>query len=506
MKTFVFCIPIVLFLLSGCNNQPTMPDEHYNEHEGETAGFQYTAYSEDLELFAEASPFVLGETAEILAHFSWLKNFKPLTEGSITLSLITGNKGIRVSLDGPERPGIYRFRLKPETAGKGKLVFDIKTNQQNYSITVPGIEVFEDEDEDEAIHEAEEAIISSPNGIVFTKEQSWKIDFATDYPVEEPFGTVIKTTALVEPAQGDETVISAKTNGIIGFGNQMLAPGTSVLKNKTLFTISGKNMADNNLTIRFNEAKNIFEKAKANFERLSALADDKIVSQKELLESKTEYENAKVVFENLKENFNENGQPVASPVDGYIKHIQYSQGDFVEAGQAVLTVARNKNLFLKAEVQQKYQHLLPDLNGANIILSQGGKVLSLEELNGKIISWGKSVSDESFLIPVTLQVENNDDLFPGSIVDINLKSESKNTALIVPTSALIEEQGNYFVFVQLTPELFEKREIKPGDSDGLNTVITQGISASDRIVTRGGILVKLAAVSNNLDPHAGHVH
>lgn len=34
-------------------------------------------------------------------------------------------------------------------------------------------------DEHDAIHEVEEAAISSPNAISFTKEQSWKIEFET---------------------------------------------------------------------------------------------------------------------------------------------------------------------------------------------------------------------------------------------------------------------------------------------------------------------------------------
>ena len=71
---------------------------------------------------------------------------------------------------------------------------------------------------------------------------------------------------------------------------------------------------------------------------------------------------------------------------------------------------------------------------------------------------------------------------------------------------MVEEQANYFVFIQLTPELFEKREVKIGLTDGISTEIISGLTKNDRIVTKGAIIVKLAAVSNSLDPHAGHVH
>lgn len=66
--------------------------------------------------------------------------------------------------------------------------------------------------------------------------------------------------------------------------------------------------------------------------------------------------------------------------------------------------------------------------------------------------------------------------------------------------------GNYFVYVQLTPEFFEKREVKIGDTDGVRTAILSGLNESERVVSKGAILVKLAQSTGALDAHAGHVH
>ncbi len=60
--------------------------------------------------------------------------------------------------------------------------------------------------------------------------------------------------------------------------------------------------------------------------------------------------------------------------------------------------------------------------------------------------------------------------------------------------------------MQVTPELFEKREVKTGITDGIKTEILSGLSTHERIVTKGAFLVKLAQSSGALDPHAGHVH
>ena len=62
------------------------------------------------------------------------------------------------------------------------------------------------------------------------------------------------------------------------------------------------------------------------------------------------------------------------------------------------------------------------------------------------------------------------------------------------------------MLVQLTPELFEKREVVIGATDGLNTEIINGLTDNERVVAEGAILVKLSQASGALDPHAGHVH
>lgn len=503
MKTIIFCLAASLFLFNSCKYQKSTKDDEQN-HNYDAVSFQYTKYNSDIEIFIESEPFVAGQTSVILAHITKLADFKPLEKGVVTASLIVGTKGIRQKLDKPTRTGIYIFNLQPEVTGKGKLIFNIQTADSNYSVTISDIQVFANQHD--AKHEAGEATIANSNAITFTKEQSWKVEFATGLPNVEPFSQIIKTTARVQSAPGDEMILTATTNGIVTFKGNNLTEGMQVSSGKSLLIISGENLADNNTRVRFNEAKNNFEKTEANYKRISLLAKDQIVSQKELLEAKNNFDNAEVIYENLKNNFNEGGQNITSTKTGFIKHLYVVNGQYVEAGEPLITITQNKNLFLKAEVQQKYAKVLPFINSATIRSLSDNTVYNLEELNGKIVSYGKNISDENYLIPVTLQVENRDGIFPGSFMEVYLKAQSKTNALTVLNTAILEEQGNYSVYVQLTPESFEKREVKVGNTDGIKTEILSGLSAKDRIVTRGAILVKLASVSNSIDPHAGHVH
>ncbi|MDZ7878372.1 MAG: efflux RND transporter periplasmic adaptor subunit [Saprospiraceae bacterium] len=297
---------------------------------------------------------------------------------------------------------------------------------------------------------------SKTNTSVFTKEQSWKVDFATEYPRTGPFGQVIKTTALIEPANGDELVITAKTSGMVRLTSNSLLEGQEVRSGQVLFSVSSNELAENNFGVKFTEAQSNYEKAKADYERVSELAKDKIVSEKDLLTAKNSFENAKAVYDNLNRNFNTNGQSVSSPMRGFVKQLLVKNGAYVEAGQPLLVVSQNKTLKLTAQVPQKYAGILNTVQSANIRTLNENQTYTLEALNGKVLSVGQAANSDNFLIPVSIQINNTGNFIPGSFVEVFLKTLTNQQAFTVPNTALLEEQGVFFVWVQITPELFRK--------------------------------------------------
>ncbi|MGE0090736.1 MAG: efflux RND transporter periplasmic adaptor subunit [Bacteroidales bacterium] len=500
MKNQLFVMLILLFAGFSCKNKST----EIHEHENNDVKIYLTEYSEHLEVFSEADPFIVGEQSTILAHFTQLSDFKPISESSVTVSLIVGSKGIRQTQDKKRSAGIYSFVLKPESAGVGKMIFEIKNSQGDYKVVVNNVEVFADKHS--AIHAAEESSTNGVNQINFTKEQSWKIEFETANPEIRPFGEIIKTTAQFLPTKNDQQIISSKTNGFVMFAEEM-AEGMEVLAGQVIATIVGNELAENNISVRLQEAKNNFELLKANYERGQKLATENIISEKELLQFKTDYENAKSGYDNLKQNFNKQGQTVKSNHAGFVSNLMVTHGQFVESGQALFSISSNKSLLLRAEVSQRYSDILTNIESATFKVPGNQEFFSLTECNGILLSYGKSTGfDNNYMIPVTFRVENNPGFIPGAFVDIFIKTKSNDNKLIVPNSSLIEEQGSFFVFVQITPELFEKRQVKTGSTDGVCTEIIGGLKLSERIVSKGAVIVKLAAVSNSLDPHAGHVH
>ena len=343
------------------------------------------------------------------------------------------------------------------------------------------------------------------DAITFSVEQQNKIDFEVVETVSEPLYQIIRTSAQIVPSQESEKILTATTSGIVSFENKDIVPGLEVKSGQTLFSIDNDNMADGSLAVRRQEIEAEYNKAKAEYERKQSLADDKIISESELLDAETEYLKAKKQYENMLQNYPEGKTLHRASISGSIKDILVPNNSYVEAGQPIMTLAQNSKLYLRADLQQKYYPVLKDIKTANI-KTPDGTVYSLEDLSGRLISYGKTTDVSNPLIPVTFEIKNNGNIIPGSFVEIFITAESDKMGIMLPNTAIVEEMGIYCVFVQTCVDSFEKRLITKGVTDGYNTQILKGVHAGEKVVSKGAINVKLAQGSAALDPHAGHVH
>lgn len=398
-----------------------------------------------------------------------------------------------------EVQGIYRFCVRAEAEGEANLVFSADGQRASIPVRVFG-------SASEASEYAESLEVRSSNGAVFPKEKSWSVDFATEEAVLEPFGQVIRATSRVQPSQEEVFTVSALTDGVVSIGAKALVEGREVRKGETLCIVKGSGTADENLATKYARAEADYNFARNEYERKKALASDRIVSESELRQAEAAFEIAKAVFENLKGNFDASGQSAKSPIEGFVTSVTVSNGQFVRAGDPIATVSRSRSLLVVAEIQPRYSACLKDICGATFKDMDSRRIWTLDELGGKVVSYGKSVSSDSPLIPVTFSVPNKGGFIPGSFLQTRIITRSETPAITLPTTSLIEEQGNYFVYRQLTPEYFEKTPVTIGASDGLRTEIRSGLSAGERVVSKGAMFVKLAQASGALDPHAGHNH
>ena len=361
---------------------------------------------------------------------------------------------------------------------------------------------------DHSAHSSQPAAHSHDHegGITFGLDQQAKIDFEVVEVVSEPLYQIIRTSAQILPSQESEKILTATTSGIVSFENKDIVQGLDVKSGQTLFSIDNDNMADGSLAVRRQEIEAEYEKAKAEYERKQSLAEDKLISQSELLDAKTEYLKAEKHYQNMIQNYPEGKTLHRATISGSIKDILVPNNSYVEAGQPIMTLAKNDRLYVRADLQSKYYPVLKDIKTANIKTPNDGKVYSLSDLSGRLLSYGKTTDVSNPLIPITFEIKNNGILLPGSFVEIFITAESNEMGIMLPNSAIVEEMGIYCVFVQTCTDSFEKRIITKGVTDGNNTQILKGVKAGERVVSKGAVNVKLAQGSAALDPHAGHVH
>ena len=132
--------------------------------------------------------------------------------------------------------------------------------------------------------------------------------------------------------------------------------------------------------------------------------------------------------------------------------------------------------------------------------------MCLYSIGGRLLSSGKSMPEGTFYVPVIFECNNVGNILPGSFAEIWLLGNEQREALTVPLTALTEEQGVFFVYVQKDKEHYEKREVKTGGQDGVRVEILKGIQANEKVVTQGAIHVKLASQSGTIPEGHNHNH
>ncbi len=315
------------------------------------------------------------------------------------------------------------------------------------------------------------------------------------------FTQVIKTSGQVLAAQGDERVAVATVAGVVSFKNKV-TEGMPVREGASLVMLSSGNIAEGDPV---QKARVAYEVSKKEYERMKALVESRIVSEKEFAQAEQAYENARISYEAVAKNHSEQGQAVTAPISGYVKSLLVKEGDYVTVGQPLVSITQNRRLYLRADVSERYYAALPSVSSANFCTPYNNKVYALEDLNGRLLSYGKASDQGSYYLPVTFEFDNRGDIVPGSFVEIWLLGTPAEGVISVPRSALTEEQGSFFVYLQLDEECYRKQLVTTGADNGERVQILSGLKAGDRLVTQGAYQVKLAGTTNAIPGHS-HEH
>jgi multidrug efflux system membrane fusion protein len=108
---------------------------------------------------------------------------------------------------------------------------------------------------------------------------------------------------------------------------------------------------------------------------------------------------------------------------------------------------------------------------------------------GELTFIDNKVDRVSGMIGFKATFPNKDDtLWPGQFVDVTVKLADEPDSLVVPTTAIMEGQQGPQVFV-VSNNTADLRKVKIGRSVGNETIVKEGLSSGERVITSGQLRV-----------------
>lgn len=492
------------FVLASCSRHEHSgaeadPGHHFPTGEEERETRSVTLYSEKIEVFTEYQILQQDIPSEFLIHATRIDSgHRALSGGEVKVELATAGHTQLSEADPAATEGIYKLRFTPEKSGEAELKFHVATGGKTETLAAGSVRVLAAEEQPVPSEEMNAGLLR------FTKEQAWQGHFNVIRVREDSFSRVIAASGEFLALPGEKQHVTAKTEGTVLYGKQGLVQGRYVSENEELFTITDRGLVDNNVTVRYNRARVNFEKSKRDYARHIALFDENIISEKQFLETEGQYLNDSIEYYAYKKSMSSNGMVISSPKSGYVHELQVAEGQYVKPGDLMATISSNKVMLLRVDVPQQHFDLLGKITTARFRPAYSSRVYSIGELSGKLLATGASVAENNHYIPVYFEVVNDGTLLEGAYAEFYLKGDPEPGHLVVPETALLEEQGNYYVYVQVSGEAYQKRPVILRSFDGKYASVASGIEHGDRIVSEGVMLVK-TATSTALPSH-GHSH
>jgi membrane fusion protein (multidrug efflux system) len=193
---------------------------------------------------------------------------------------------------------------------------------------------------------------------------------------------------------------------------------------------------------------------------------------------------------------------IYAPFSGVIGISQVKIGSSVAPGTIVLnTISAENTLAVDFAVDEKeiprfvriqQQGTKASDSVFTIALPDG----SLYEHPGKISLLDRAVDPQTGTIRARLEFNNPQSILkPGMTCNVRVKT-SRDSAIVIPSKAITEQMGEYFVFVVGDSNKAVQTKITIGRRLSDRTFINDGLKAGQKIVTDGVQKVKDGAVVN----------
>lgn len=314
------------------------------------------------------------------------------------------------------------------------------------------------------------------------KDTNEKLTLITTFAAKDTvFNHYVELQATVQTKEN--LMLSSEFGGIL---QQLLVKeGQKVTKGQTLAKVD-----DGGLSSQLAQMETQAALAKTTFERQENLWNQKIGSEIQYLQAKTNYNAQLKAVAQMKSQLAKT--VIKAPFSGTIDEIASERGSVVGPGTPILRIVSLGNMYLEAEVPEKKIGTIK--KGSDVIVDF--PVLG-ETFNSKVTQAGNYINpaNRSFMIQIAVPNKSGN-IKPNLSSKIQLKDYSNPKAITVPTSIISENaDGEQFLYVAQNPDkngnaIAKRVIVKVGLSQGELVEIVDGIKDGDLIIKEGARSVK----------------
>ncbi len=503
-----------MVFFTGCGRQDRPAAETAKERET----LVYTHFSGETELFVELPALTVGQVSPFAAHFTWLRNFRPVAEGTVTVVLSDGGQAEeRFTVDAPRVPGIFVPVAEPRLAGERRLSLELMTGNRRIHHDLGEVRVYPDLETAVAAAPAEEA---DEGNIPFLKEQQWQIDFATAAVARRRLQHSVPATAVLRPAAGAEAYVTAPASGrLTSYGASFPKVGMTLESGQILATLVSRLGGDSDfaqLQLDRDRARSRYQLAQHELGRLEHLLAEKAIPRHRVVEAKASAEVARAELNAAEKRLAQYSRQTAdgasgiklyAPIAGVLAEVDITPGGYVEEGARLFRIINPSRLWLEGRIAEADLARMGTPERASFSVEGFPRPFELRPgENSRLLAFGRVVDPVSRTVPVIFEIDDPDPrLAVGMLARARIFGGDIIEALALPESALIDDNGQDVTFVQAGGESFQHRVLRLGLRDSGWVEVLSGLAEGERVVVKGTYLVHLAASSPGEAGH-GHAH
>ena len=262
--------------------------------------------------------------------------------------------------------------------------------------------------------------------------------------------------------------------------NIYVKQGEKVKKGQIIAKIS-----DNGLTDQLEQLKLQRNLAKTTFERQQKLWDQKIGSEIQYLQAKTNFKSLEKKISQMRDQ--EGKTRILAPFDGTIDDIIADIGSNLAPGLTpILRIINIDQMKVSAEIPEIHIPYIKQNKNVKIYVPILDK-----QILGKISSVGNFINpnNRSFNIEIKLLNKSNE-LKPNMTVSLEINDYQNDSAILIPSKDILEdEEGNFYVYKLVidSNENYKSNKvmIQKGKAYNNMTEIKSGLKENDLIINDG---------------------